>query len=478
MAAQSNYFQRKLYGCNKNIKRLKIELKHDTSEEVFLAILKFMYSGQFCIKNASTDTFMNVIELVHEYEIEILEESIAKEMEPYIKPKNVYKLLKDANLRNLESVRKRCIKLLSDQLNKITENQEFYEISVEDVCDIVKVKPELSEIKVFQVVKEWLAYNFKCSNEEKAKLLSQINFSRLSLHQLKNVVAPTKIMDDNQLNELTNAKLASQNKGKTSDLSVKDGKISLTYSKKYATPIKMGDWFIINVDLGSKVLINHIKLNFAYATRYCIEISLDDKNYSKIIDYFKYDCQKEQILYFPEVQTIFLQIRSSSMFHCNGLFITHDSNPREIKVGNVLCPTENVVQPETAISHILFTTPSLMNGTMEHGIRTPYVALPINSHKSIEIRFFQPFWLSSCRMRLWDYDGTKYVVRIGCKSNSDDDSFDEIALLEWVKGWQCVEFKPRVVVSFIIEAENASKGNELRIVHFEAPSQKFDSHSK
>ncbi|KAG7307024.1 BTB/POZ domain-containing protein 9 [Plutella xylostella] len=183
------------------------------------------------------------------------------------------------------------------------------------------------------------------------------------------------------------------------------------------------------VRLQARVIFNHIRLllwdrdNRSYT--YYIEVSVDQKEWVRVVDHSRYYCRSWQNLYFEPRVVQYIKVVGTSntvnkVFHAVALEAMYTSKVPPLCDGLVR-PVHNVATVELSavvIEGISRTRNALLNGDTTHydweGGYTCHQLGP----GAIVVQLAQPYLLGSLRLLLWDCDYRHYSYFVETSVNS------------------------------------------------------------
>ncbi|GBP56853.1 hypothetical protein EVAR_41489_1 [Eumeta japonica] len=243
-----------------------------------------------------------------------------------------------------------------------------------------------------------------------------------------------------------------------------------------------GDGLGIVVKLGTMSIINHIRLllwdrdNRSYA--YYIEVSVDQKDWVRVVDHSKYYSRSWQNLYFEPRVVRYINLVGTSntvnrVFHVVSLEAMHTANVPPLCNG-LIKPVHNVATVQLSaivVEGISRTRNALINGDVEHyDWEKGYTCHQLGSG-SIMVQLAQPYMLSSIRMLLWDCDYRHYSYYVETSINYWDWEMVCDRTRDTCRSWQVIYFSPRPVSIIRIVGTNNSVNEVFHLVHLECPAQ-------
>uniref|UniRef100_A0A1A9WPM9 F5/8 type C domain-containing protein n=1 Tax=Glossina brevipalpis TaxID=37001 RepID=A0A1A9WPM9_9MUSC len=266
----------------------------------------------------------------------------------------------------------------------------------------------------------------------------------------------------------------------------------------------------IVVELGTICLINHVKIllwdrdNRAYS--YFIEVSANQIQWDRIIDYSQYHCRSWQFLYFQARPVRYIKLVGThntvnkvggdlkNVFHVVSLEALHLMNiPRVVE--GIVTPTGNVATIEMGaivVDGVSRTRNALLNGNyVDYDWDSGYTCHQLGSgeilvrlgieiyaflHSGIKYDIFlkfsaQPYYVGSMRLLLWDCDDRTYSFYIETSTNQKDWTMVIDKRDEQARSWQNFTFTARPVVFIRIVGTRNTANEIFHCVHLECPSE-------
>ncbi|CAG5107005.1 Oidioi.mRNA.OKI2018_I69.chr1.g3101.t1.cds [Oikopleura dioica] len=238
----------------------------------------------------------------------------------------------------------------------------------------------------------------------------------------------------------------------------------------------------IVVSLAQPTILNHLKLllwdkdDRAYS--YYVEVSVDGKDYLKVIDYASYFCRSWQNLYFPQRVVRFIRIvgtanTANNVFHLVTLEAYYRENVPEFDQKGIIKPVKNVAcvrEGATVIEGVSRTRDTLISGQLgEYDWEQGYTCHQLGVG-AIVVQLAQPYVLGSMRLLLWDCDDRQYTFDIYV--STDRKTWQLVVKKEQLcRSWQYMEFPARPVVFFQVVGTHNTANEVFHAVHFESPAQ-------
>ncbi|CAH1379429.1 unnamed protein product [Tenebrio molitor] len=209
---------------------------------------------------------------------------------------------------------------------------------------------------------------------------------------------------------------------------------------------------------------------------YYIEVSLDQENWKKVVDYSSYSCRSIQALYFKEEIAQYVRIvgtHSSANSDFQLVFFEAYFKATIPKViGDIICPSTNVATLSKKAMVIEGSNPNqLINGNFstytDYGGYSDHTIL---KKGKIMVQLAQPYMLSSMKLLLWDRDGRSYRYFIETSVDKSNWKIAADRRNEDCKSWQTLQFDLRPVVYIRITGTHNTANMTFHCVHLECPA--------
>ena len=229
-----------------------------------------------------------------------------------------------------------------------------------------------------------------------------------------------------------------------------------------------GDKGIV-VKLGMPCIINRINMLLwdrdQRAYSYCIEVSMDQSDWVRVVDHSKYHCRSWQTLYFPQRVVQYIRVFGThntvnKVFHVVTLEALWSECVMQLH-GDLLIPQENIAtlsHSALVIEGVCRSRNALLNGDTSHyDWDSGYTCHQLGSG-AIMVQLGQPYALNSMRMLLWDCDDRSYNYYIEVSVNQRDWEVVCDRTREPARSWQMISFPRRPVVFIrIVGTHNTGK---------------------
>ncbi|KAK6755506.1 hypothetical protein RB195_014088 [Necator americanus] len=510
LAARSEYFRALLYGGLKESDEGEIILE-ETNVFAFRILLRYIYTAKLTLLEYKEEQVMEILGLAHKYGFVKLQNAIADYLKAILNNKNLCTIFNISQLYCLNDLTEYCLVFADQNASEVLTTQGFLQLSLNAVTQLIARDSFCaSEIDIFCAIREWVKARPEMQAAAAEMLMKCLRLSLISQRDLLNVVRPSGLFPPDTILDA----IEEQDKKRTTDLTHRgfltpntniataqlgavvisgeaanvllseaggipqDGDRSLT---RHA----IGDDEGIVVQLGRPYIINKIVLQlWDRETRmysYYVEVSMDRRDWVRVIDHSKYLCRSRQTLYFESRVVRYIRVvgthnsQSNRMFHLVGLEALNSSDEFSIDPKTtLLIPTTNVATIENnalVIEGVSRCRNALLNGqNSDYDWDNGYTCHQLNSG-AITIQLPQPYMISTMRLLLWDCDDRYYSYYI-------EVSVDQI---NWVKvvdrrikqcrSWQLLELAAAIPVVFVKIVGTHNSANEVfHCVHFECPA--------
>ncbi|XP_034247809.1 BTB/POZ domain-containing protein 9 [Thrips palmi] len=534
LAACSEYFRALLFGGLRESKQAEIELK-GTNLHAFKALLKYIYTGHMSLANQKEEVILETLGLAHQYGFVDLESSIADYLRQILQIRNVCMIYDAARLYELQFLIRVCCSFMDKNAQEIIKHESFLHLSPTGLKALIERDSFYArEVEIFQAVVEWVRanqadcidngsiYSSHDGSEDSgessaltaasAAVMSAVRLPLISLTELLTVVRPTNLVSPGTILDA----IAVRNQGRDTELRyrgclmpeenmahpthgtqvVQGGMRSALLdgdSKNYDMERgytrhainEEGDEGIL-IKLGRECILNHFKMLLwdkdMRSYQYYIEVSMDQKDWVRVIDHTLYFCRSWQFLYFEPRVIQYIRIVGTNntvnkVFHVVSFEAMFTNTPFVLEKG-LIVPKHNVATVEKSASVIEGVSRSrntLLNGnTNNYDWDSGYTCHQLGSG-SILIQLGQPYMLDSMRLLLWDCDDRSYGFYVETTINFRDWELTIDKTRESCRSWMTLHFDRRPVVGIRIVGTHNTANEVFHCVHFECPAQTDDN---
>ncbi|KAJ8942635.1 hypothetical protein NQ318_013348 [Aromia moschata] len=491
LAARSEYFRALLYGGLRESNQAEIVLP-DAPLKAFKVLLKYIYTGHMFLTTLKEDVILDTLGLAHQYGFQDLETAISDILKQLLALRNVCAILDTAHLYGLEKLVKVCHGFLDRHASEILAHETFPQLSQSSIVELLQRDSFFApEVEIFRGVCSWC----KSNEDKKGLVMSCVRLPLMSVAELLAVVRPAGLVKPDTLprrhsgeDELLDENVASPRQGSkvvAGELMeyLLDGDYYTYDMEKGYTRHAIngpGDHGII-VKLGVPSIINHVKmLLWDRDTRsysYYIEVSMDQKDWVRVIDYSQYSCRSWQHLYFTNRVVQYIRIVGTHNTVNKVFHLVSFEAMCKVKVpkmlNDIICPNYNVAtldKSAVVMEGVSRARNALLNGDTKHyDWDSGYTCHQLGSG-AILIQLGQPYIISSLRLLLWDCDDRSYSYYIESSTNVWEWEMVVDNTRENCKSWQVINFPPRPVVFIRIVGTHNTANEVFHCVHFECPS--------
>ncbi|XP_076060174.1 BTB/POZ domain-containing protein 9-like isoform X2 [Oratosquilla oratoria] len=508
LASRSHYFRALLFGGLRETHQAEVEIK-DANLTAFKVLLKYIYTGWVNLSSEKEEVVLDILGLAHQYGFEDFESAICDYLKDALCIPNICLIYDMASLYNLVNLRSVCEDFMDKSALDILKHESFNSLSPGALKSVISRDSFCApEVHIFQGVQEWVKHNPDLPEEQVQEILKQIRLPLISLSDLLNVVRPTGLISPDEILDAIKARnesrdmdlqyrgylmpgenVAKAKKGaqvlqgemKTNLL---DGNVSVYDMDRGFTrhPIDDNNGQGVLIKLGMQCIINHMRIllwdrdHRAYS--YYIEVSMDQKDWVRVVDHTRYHCRSWQSLYFPARVVRYIRLVGTHntvnrVFHVVAFEAYFSKQEVELLKG-IIVPKENIAlvnKSAVVIEGVSRSRNNLLNGDIyNYDWDSGYTCHQLGSG-SICIQLGQPYWISSCKLLLWDCDDRSYSYCMESSINGRDWEILVDKTREACRSWQTITFTPRIIVYIKISGTHNTANEVFHCVHFECPAQ-------
>uniref|UniRef100_A0A1I7XLL1 BTB domain-containing protein n=1 Tax=Heterorhabditis bacteriophora TaxID=37862 RepID=A0A1I7XLL1_HETBA len=497
LAARSDYFRAMLYGGMKESDEGEIILE-ETSVFAFRVLLKYIYTAKLTLLEYREDQVMDILGLAHKYGFIKLQNAVADYLKAILNNKNLCHIFNISQLYMLHDLTEYCLVFADQNASEVLSTQGFLQLSLAAVTQLISRDSFCApEIDIFSAIKEWVKVHPEVNNRSYSYFVPK--FLKLSILGL---LAPDTLLDaieeqsKKRTTDLTHRGFLTPNTniataqlgacvvaGESPNALLNEPGI-LHDGDRNLTRHAIGDDEGIIIQLGSPYIINKLILQLWDREQrmysYYVEVSMDRRDWARVVDHTKYLCRSRQTLFFSSRVVRFIRIvgthnsQSNRMFHLVSLEALNSSEEFEIDPKTMLLiPSMNVAtiaNNALVIEGVSRCRNALLNGqTSDYDWDNGYTCHQLGSG-AITVQLPQPYTISSMRLLLWDCDDRYYSYYVEVSVNQQDWKKVTDRQINQCRGWQLLEF-PAVSVVFIKIVGTHNSANEVfHCVHFECPA--------
>ena len=515
LAARSEYFRALLFGGMKESRLEDIELR-DTPLQAFRQLLRYIYTGHMSLANQKDELILDILGLAHQYGFTDLETAISDYLRlSLLSIRNVSLIYDTASLYQLQNLVNACCSFVDRNASEVIKHESLTALTASSFQAIISRDSFCApEVDIFLAAWNWDKANPDATEEERAFILSAVRLPLMSTQDLLKTVRPTNVIPPDVILD------AIQSRTESRDMELKY-RGYLIQEENVATP-RHGAMVIagevatgghlktalldgetknfdmergftrhpiddredrgIVVRLGMPCIINHLRLLLwdkeQRAYSYHIDVSMDQKDWDRVVDHSKYHCRSWQNLYFKQRVVRFIRITGTNntvnkVFHAVSLEAYYTNTSYSLDQHKILIPKENVATiPMSAIvkEGVCRSRNALLNGdTNNYNWDSGYTCHQLGSG-SIVVQLGQPYAIESMRLLLWDCDERSYSYFIEVSNNEKDWEVVWDRSKVACRSWQTITFPRRPIVYIRIVGTHNTANEVFHCVHFECPA--------
>ncbi|XP_063904305.1 BTB/POZ domain-containing protein 9-like [Zophobas morio] len=484
LAVRSKYFESILSEDPQNTNQTEITIT-GVPFDTLRGLLKYIYTDTIDV-----DSTPQLLEFAHQHSLTDFQTTIVKKLKPLLNMKNICAVLNTANLYDLEELLEACYSFMDLNASEVVTSDCFTHLSQKSMIQLLQRNSFIvPEIEIFKSVAKWC----KINNDVDDLVIQCVRLSSMTVVDIVTTVWPSKLFDCEKLLEAIAEIVGAKRKtsisrgfyllgenlataehsaevilGKnTSWLLTGDGNIESNYAYHGID----GESGII-VKLGTPSFVNHFKMRLwdgdTRSYSYYISVSLDQKNWRRVIDYSGFSCGSDQVLFFSQQMAQYIKIvgtqnTANQDFHIISFEAYFKSDIPTIRNG-IICPNYNVATSDKKAIVIEGEPPSQFHGDLD--------AYHVIDSGTITIQLAQPYMISTMKFFLDEADGYRYYrYFVETSVNYSDWEIAVDRRNEDCKCWQNLRFKERAVVFIRITGTDDSLSNIFLVSRFECPSE-------
>ncbi|KAI9564306.1 hypothetical protein GHT06_008044 [Daphnia sinensis] len=514
LASRSEYFRALLFGGLLESQKSEIELK-GISAAAFHVLLKYVYTGYVSLSSMKEELVKDLLGLAHQYAFPELEQSVSDYLKSILSQTNMCLVYDVANLYQLRALMEACRQYADKHATDILQSEAFLQLSPGTLCDLLQRDSFcVAEIEIFRAVLRWWHHNSyddcivkEDTTNELNSVLKSVRLPLITLSELLNEVRPSHLVSSDVILDA----LKFRTESRDSDLPYRGQlmpEVNVAHSRLGAQvlqgemrtalldgettnydmergftrhPIEDGNAGIV-VRLGQPSIINHIKVLLwdrdMRSYSYFIEVSMDQRDWVRVVDYSNYHCRSWQRVYFPQRVVRFIRIVGThntvnKVFHVVSLEAYY--SPVVVRLEKeLIVPKHNVATIQLSacvVEGVSRSRNALLNGdTKNYDWDSGYTCHQLGSG-AIVVQLAQPYVVSSMRLLLWDCDDRRYSFYVEVSTNNRDWITVCDRSRQPCQSWQSISFAPQPVVYVRIVGTQNTANDVFHCVHFECPAQ-------
>lgn len=510
LASRSSYFRALLFGGMRESQEDKVELR-DTSDAAFSKLIFFIYTGRIELQLLDKDLVLDILRLAHRYGLEQLVSLLSKFLNSTLRLRDVCKIFNHAIMFQLDDLVQSTSDFMDRHATEILESEELLNLSDDALIKLISRNSFCaSELVIFRAVAAWCEYHSVVGSDAEP-ILECVRLPLIGMKELLHEVRPLSLASADSIMDAISLKVESRDmelphrgvifpnrnmaigtegaevtEGEFANFLLDGNSKEYTFDKGFSRHMignsESGEPKAIAVCLAQPTILNHLKLllwdkdDRAYC--YYVEVSVDGKDYVKVIDYASYYCRSWQDLYFPQRVVRYIRIvgtanTANNVFHLVSLEAFYREKVPVFDSQGIIKPTKNVacvLEGATVIEGVSRTRDTLISGQLgEYDWEQGYTCHQLGVG-AIVVQLAQPYVLGSMRLLLWDCDDRQYTFDIYV--STDRKTWQLVVKKEQLcRSWQYMEFPPRPVVFFQVVGTHNTANEVFHAVHFESPAQ-------
>lgn len=466
--------------------------------KAFKLLLGYVYTGRLSLGGLKEDTILDVLELAHQYGLEKLQTALCRYLQEILSVRNVCAIYDKAQFFCLEQLCQTSCRFIDRHARAILQSEAFLQLSPNGLKELLaRDSFYAQEIEVFEAVKRWCAE--RPDYKDMSRIVKAVRLPLIDYTDLLNAVRDSELIPVDQLLDAIHRKsesrdvdlnyrgslLRDENIATTAHRAqvitgeprqdLLEPKLSRVYDiDRGFAKHSIGDEQGITIELGEPFIINHLILRLwdkdPRSYSYYVEVSVNSKNWFRVIDHSNYLCRSLQKLYFEPRTARYIRVvgthnSANNLFHLVSFEAMFTEKRFKLSQG-IYVPEENVASVEKeacVIEGVSRNRHTLINGNFtSYDWDSGYTCHQVGAG-SIVVQLPQPYMVDSMRMLLWDWDSRAYSYYI--ETSVDTKEWTRVAdrTAQRCRSWQILTFKPLPVV-FIKIVGTANTANEVRLV--------------
>ena len=509
LAARCEFFRCLLFGDMKEAHHQSMEIEiPDTTPEAFAALLQYVYCGRICLGDLPEQVTLDLVGLANKYSFLALQQSIISYLKAAVTVANVCLIFSVSSYYQLKELNSACTDFIDLHATEVMKSDGFLSLSQSALVDLVSRDSFYApEMDIYHGILQWVQSN-EVDVKDAKELLKAVRLQLIPMADLLEVIRKSGFFDAHEIldaismisqfpainlhhrglllleeNVATPQRGASTIEGQVRDVLLNsDSEMSSSGEQNYTTHVITGDSSKgITVQLSQPYIINCIRMllwdrdNRSYS--YFIEVSLDKKNWQRVVDRTNWLCRSWQELFFEPLVIRYLRVVGvynsvNRTFHLVSFSCLYTSKPFLLASGLII-PTENVASVAagaTVVEGVSRSRNALLNGnTREYDWDSGYTCHQLGCG-AILVQLAQPYIVSSMRLLLWDKDDRSYSYYV--EVSTDQKKWAKVVdkTQECCRSWQPLTFE-RCPVAFIKIVGTRNTANEVfHLVHLECPA--------
>ncbi|XP_050426645.1 BTB/POZ domain-containing protein 9-like [Adelges cooleyi] len=486
LASRSDFFRVSFYGNFKENNDLEVTIS-EAPVTLFKILLKYIYTGRINLSDLEGREVFELLRISDFFVVSNLKLSLHEYLQRSINVRNVCSFFAIARHYPYKELEVKSLNFIGNIALHVLRKKDFLSLSSNDLQEILNSDSfYANEFVIFRAVCRWIKKNEnKLDHDTKVKVLSAVRYSLMSADEMSKA-RKLKLVNSNIISE------AIQFRNTSSPEHTFRGQlkpnVSLIYQSQnfpVANDINGGTNMI---KLDNPSFINYIGMLSDGGSinprcySYYIEVSMDQNDWIRVIDYSNYDCRSVQRLWFHPRLVRYIHIVGTKSTAKATLRVwdikynIHEMYKVEIKNGLVVPKDKYNVASKYMNALVIngqnsVNNHSLLDDYYENYARYDRYTYHLLGSGFILVHLAQPYILSSMRLLLWGGKDQFYSYKIEVSLNKQDWEMIVKKSEELTQSWQVLKFKPRPILYIRITGVKSSAGNDFRIIYLEAPAQ-------
>uniref|UniRef100_A0A7E4VHT3 BTB domain-containing protein n=1 Tax=Panagrellus redivivus TaxID=6233 RepID=A0A7E4VHT3_PANRE len=456
----------------------------ETSAYSFCLFLRFIYKGTPFIEKELTTvclcTVFEIMTLAKTYELPRLVEFCVNRSKHVCATVNAVELINEA----VDDDHEELVDIILDNVSvlgaEFFTHEEFYKLPVKALYRALeKPTSEVSADIIFRAFVKWMRAN-PSESEHFPELLKGMDLKSMPIGDIVNTIRPLNLVDANVLLDLVceHAKVKTANgnpetgtsdvhvTGETSNYFVRPKKDIIM---KHA--IGSGNESI-TIDLERIFTINYMEMELSDGDwSYCIDVSQDNVNWTRIIDYSKYLCRSLQRLYFQKQVLRYFRIRGTApadgTFEITNFLSYYTELPLEVdpETGCVI-PAHNVALTENYAIVIQGRSWPCQNAMLNGSDDVNNYTFHHIGKDPIIVQLPQPYLLSSMNVKINSDCLYDYNIEV----STDKINWTQVINEKYMGGWRHAKIDKQPVVFIKLTGTLGYDWNVFTCNYLECPA--------
>lgn len=467
--------------------------------KAFKHLLTYIYTGRLSLCNLKEDTLLDILELSHQYGFELLQTSICRYLQEILSVRNVCTIFDKAQLYHLDQLSQSASRFIDNHASGIFKSEPFLHLSTTSLKALLSRSSLCAkEVDIFDAVHRWyLDKEGDVEEEAMSQILDQIRLPLMDTGDILGGVRRSKLFHPDRLLDAikTKKECPDVDLNYRGQLIIEENVATLEHGAKVLTGEQrqqlleqktprsydadhgftrhnIDDPTGITIELGGPFILNHIVLLLwdkdPRSYSYFVELSLNQKDWCRVVDHSTFLCRSVQKLYFDARVVRYIRVVgthsvANNVFHLVSLEAKFTEKPFKLSQG-ICVPDENVASIERSacvVEGVSRSRNTLINGNFSvYDWDSGYTCHQLGSG-CIVVQLPQPYMIDSIRLLLWDCDARSYSYYI--ETSVDRREWTRVAdrTDQLCQSWQIIAFKPLAVV-FIAIVGTHNTANEVR----------------